>query len=153
MAGSAKTSFAFFYQADSNEEQQRADAEGNPEQKILIICDVVMRMAFVDRDDLTGSRGRLGWLGLTQISIVCDSADKHGDSSGDEKTAECFLDSWVSRGHRESGCLYAERYQPAMRLAGATRADARGVNDSRIGSDGWLGRLFIARISTIDVAS
>src|SRR5664280_1412329 len=28
-----------------------------------------------------------------------------------------------------------------MRRAGATRAQARGVNDSRIGSDGWLGRL------------
>jgi len=26
-----------------------------------------------------------------------------------------------------------------MRLAGATRAQARGVTDGRIGSDGWLG--------------
>jgi hypothetical protein len=34
---------------------------------------------------------------------------------------------------------YAERYEPAMRLAGATRAHARGVTDSRIGSDGWFG--------------
>jgi hypothetical protein len=29
-----------------------------------------------------------------------------------------------------------------MRLAGATRAQARGVNNSRIGSDGWLARFF-----------
>ena len=42
---------------------------------------------------------------------------------------------------------YAQRYQPAMRLAGATRAHARGVTDCRIGSDGWLD-LFIRNEST-----
>jgi hypothetical protein len=39
--------------------------------------------------------------------------------------------------------ISAERYQPAMRLAGATRAKARGVTDGRIGSDGWFGEVFI----------
>jgi hypothetical protein len=28
-------------------------------------------------------------------------------------------------------------------MAGAIRAQARGVNDSRIGSDGWFGGFFI----------
>jgi len=32
-------------------------------------------------------------------------------------------------------------YQPAMRLAGTTRAQARGVTDGRIGSDGSFGDL------------
>ena len=43
---------------------------------------------------------------------------------------------------------YGERYQPAMRLAGATRAHARGVTDGRIGSDGWFAKsfCFIVRI-------
>jgi hypothetical protein len=43
----------------------------------------------------------------------------------------------------EIGVSYGERYQPAMRLAGATRAHARGVTDSRIGSDGWFGDPFM----------
>ena len=43
--------------------------------------------------------------------------------------SERLLKNWIG----------GQRYQPAMRLAGATRAQARGVNDGRIGSDGWFG--------------
>ena len=45
------------------------------------------------------------------------------------------------------GAFFAERHQPAMRLAGATRAQARGVTDGRIGSDILFGDLFGAFIA------
>ena len=41
------------------------------------------------------------------------------------------------------GESFGERYQPAMRTAGATRAQARGVRDDRIGSDGWFGEIIL----------
>jgi hypothetical protein len=47
--------------------------------------------------------------------------------------------------------FYAERYRPAMMLAGATRAQSRGVNDSRIGSDGLFGEFLFISIPPVSL--
>src|SRR5664280_3686615 len=48
-------------------------------------------------------------------------------------------------GDRAHSC--GERYRPAAPGGGTTGALARGVTDGRIGSDGWLGGVFISLLA------
>ena len=80
---------------------------------------------------------------LTQSKATADHAAfaLTGDAS---KSNRVLLTHRIMADGSCSRARLPERYQPAMRLAGATRAQARGVTDGRIGSDGWLGEIIIS---------